>query len=317
MMELPIRSCPCCDSKHQEILFSLQAKDFCELNWTYSKNWEQILSKSEIQHPYPISRCLDCNFVFAKHALRPAFLNKVYDSVIDQNLASIASKSNTDIARRMRYLSQLLPLIKSANSPTFLDYGCGYGMTTKLLFAAGIRGVGLDSSASRVQFMCNESLPVVPDLKDTDELQPFDLIVLDNVLEHLLNPREILEQIASVSKIGGYAYVSVPSYEKRRLSLLKKKITNNSMDDLTLNPWEHLNYFTLTHLDKMMAQAGFAPLRACETAGSLDVGLRAETGILDRTKNALASFVRLARFVVTGDASETVENRIYRFEGLS
>ncbi len=83
---------------------------------------------------------------------------------------------------------------------------------------------------------------------------------------------------------------------------------------MTLNPWEHLNYFTLEHLDSLMARGRFRRLAASVRVASPPVGLRAEGSIGARAGNALATTVRLARYVATGDVLATAEHAFYRRE---
>jgi hypothetical protein len=82
--------------------------------------------------------------------------------------------------------------------------------------------------------------------------------------------------------------------------------------DRTLNPWEHLNYFDMSHLDSTLAAVGLERLAASEVAGAVDIGLRSEPSHLRRLKNSLASALRLCRYAATGRAVETTESVFYR-----
>jgi hypothetical protein len=84
--------------------------------------------------------------------------------------------------------------------------------------------------------------------------------------------------------------------------------------DMTLNPWEHLNYFTLEHLDALMARIRFRRLTASDRAASPSIGLRAERSLGSRLRNGLASTLRLIRYVVDGDVLATAAHAFYRRE---
>lgn len=89
-----------------------------------------------------------------------------------------------------------------------LDIGCGIG--DMLSFRSGT--VGTDISARTVDY-CNArgldarlmTLDVLP-FQDGE----FDSVLLDNVLEHLQDPRALLADIRRVLKIGGVLLVGVP-----------------------------------------------------------------------------------------------------------
>jgi hypothetical protein len=108
------------------------------------------------------------------------------------------------------------------------------------------------------------------------------------------------------------AYVSVPPYEKAFLHAQIERHRRGLAIDMTLNPWEHLNYFSLGHLDELMRGAGFRRLAASERTHEPALGVRAERKALRRWKNAAASMVRLARYAARGDAMQSAEQAFYR-----
>jgi len=105
---------------------------------------------------------------------------------------------------------------------TVLDIGCGYGGTTIACCLAGATAVGLDPDPQRLRgariwahddwglrdaTFCSgraESLPL-PDATA-------DVVVCDNVLEHVHSHRQTLAEVGRVLRPGGLAYVSFPNY---------------------------------------------------------------------------------------------------------
>lgn len=83
------------------------------------------------------------------------------------------------------------------------DYGCGPGRVLDRLKAAGWGTAGLEP-ALKSAFTRHQELTEPP-------AEPtFDLVIVHHVLEHLLNPLEVLRQLAASMVDGGIIYISVP-----------------------------------------------------------------------------------------------------------
>ncbi len=297
------------------LLFELVPAQFCKINWTYSQNWKGILETESIDQRFPVVECFACGFIFAGNLPSDEFLLRVYDHVIDQNLAFQASKEPSDISRRLNYLAQSIQLLKRVQKPKALDFGFGYAMTLSLLEVIGMHALGFDPSKSRVSRAEAIGLNVTQSFDAVLAQGPFDLIICDNVLEHVPNPRNTIVELARVSAKGAVMYVSVPAYEKAKIRNLKSEIKKGILQDMALNPWEHLNYFNLRHLDGMLGDSGYVPIGSSALPGHPNIGLRAEPFLKKRLLNSTASWRRLVSYAIGGKSVESVENRFYRFVG--
>jgi SAM-dependent methyltransferase len=144
---------------------------------------------------------------------------------------------------------------------------------------------------------------------------PFDMIVCDNVLEHLPDPAEAIGFLASVAVPGAALYVSVPDCDSRFVEAQVRAYRAGESLDMTLNPWEHLNYFDLAHLDGMLDRGGFKPISEFDLAGVVHIGLRRDAEFVPRLKNVCATGLRLVRYAMTGRALRSPNRTFYRFEG--
>lgn len=306
------RPCPLCGGERHETLFHVAPRQFAAPNPTYRADYGAILGVAE-DDPFPIARCLDCDFVFAARLPPPDFLDALYERVIDADAAMAASRDKTDLARRLAYLRVLTAAKKDAGARA-LDFGAGYGPTARLLAVSGFATVAYDSSVSRRAILAGaEDVSVVTDEAALVAGGPFDVLVADNVLEHLAEPGAAAALLASISKPGAMLFASVPSYEPREIGAATARLKGQGECDPALNPWEHLNYFSVAALDRLLAQHEFRPIAAAELAAPVDIGLRAEKGALARWKNALASARRLADYAWTGRGVETATARFYAF----
>ncbi|MBE0645614.1 MAG: methyltransferase domain-containing protein [Bacteroidetes bacterium] len=96
-----------------------------------------------------------------------------------------------------------------------LDAGCGVGGTSAALHARGADVIAVDCNADRLDAL-NESLPDVETaMTDLTSLPypdaSFDAIVLQDVLEHVASPAEVLMEISRVLTPQGLLYMSTPN----------------------------------------------------------------------------------------------------------
>lgn len=308
-----VRCCPFCGESRPQILFDLAAAQFCSANWSYSKDYAELLGISA-EAAFPVDRCESCGFIYARFLPDPEFLTTVYDRVIVYEKCLEGSENRSSHARRLAYVATLIGLAPAAEPQRALDYGCGLGVSLRILQAASVEAVGYDPSPVRNERVGSFGV-LVEDEQQIEDHGPFEMIVCDNVLEHLAEPAKTLDLLASVCSPEAVIYVSVPSYEARMVEKQLAALNARRAPDMTLNPWEHLNYFTLRHLDRMMQRAGFAPIEASQLPGAVDIGLRPEPRTMARLKNCLGSAARLTRYGVQGRTDRRVEHAFYRFTG--
>jgi SAM-dependent methyltransferase len=93
-------------------------------------------------------------------------------------------------------------------SHALLDYGCGNGLFVKQLRKHGFSGaVGFDPYGSPEEWGDRSVL----------ERGPFDFILLQDVLEHVEDPRQLLRQMDRLLKPGGKILVGTPNAEQINL----------------------------------------------------------------------------------------------------
>lgn len=91
---------------------------------------------------------------------------------------------------------------------TVLDYGCGHGLLVQYLRKQGYKIFGYDPYAPKETF------------GDSEILQPgsFNYIVLQDVIEHVENPHELLSQLNQLLAPGGYILIGTPNATNLDLS---------------------------------------------------------------------------------------------------
>jgi SAM-dependent methyltransferase len=100
-----------------------------------------------------------------------------------------------------------------------LDLGCGTGGITLAFALEGANVVGLDTDESTVQLALartKEENAVVHFLMSDGTLDPFpdssfDIVICNDVFEHVLNKESLTQEISRLLKRTGIVYVSAPS----------------------------------------------------------------------------------------------------------
>ena len=143
-----------------------------------------------------------------------------------------------------------------------LDVGCGEGRTGKSLRAAGatwISGVELDPGPAAAAAAAYDQVFVGPVESELDGLSgPFDTILLYDVLEHLLDPWELLRRLHGLAATGARVQVSVPN--ARHWTLLRDLAVRGTFGytEAEHRDVTHLRWFTRRDLVQLLESTGWS-----------------------------------------------------------
>ena len=142
-----------------------------------------------------------------------------------------------------------------------LDVGCGSGGSAPSLHAAGaewISGIELDEDAAAAAARVYDEVRTGPAEQELDAVsEPFDTILLYDVLEHLVDPWELLRQLHRVAASGARVHVSVPN--ARHWTLVRDLVVGGTFG---YTPAEHrdvthLRWFTRRDLIALLESTGW------------------------------------------------------------
>jgi cyclopropane fatty-acyl-phospholipid synthase-like methyltransferase len=145
-----------------------------------------------------------------------------------------------------------------------LDVGCDTGAF--LVAAArqfGLQPWGVDVSARAVAIAQQQGIAAYhTDLEQApDELQNFPVITAIDVIEHVVDPRRLLQAIFSRLRPGGVAYLETPNIESS-VYRVGRSLTNFTGGYPTglcerLFPAQHIQYFTHRSFRTLVLECGF------------------------------------------------------------
>jgi 2-polyprenyl-3-methyl-5-hydroxy-6-metoxy-1,4-benzoquinol methylase len=173
-----------------------------------------------------------------------------------------------------------------------LDVGCGRGQLGEALRESGWEVWGIESSADACASAEKRLDHVVrADLHDRETVQralagaEFDALVLSDVLEHVYDPRTVLERYLEILKPGGRVFVSVPNAVvwTNRLSWLFGRVR---YEDTGVMDRTHIRFFTFATAKELLLAAGCAVERVSSTPYLARAILPAMKGLLSRGQEA-------------------------------
>jgi len=142
-----------------------------------------------------------------------------------------------------------------------LDVGCGEAGANGPLRAAGatwISGIEVVADVAAVAGQRYDEVVVADAAEAVDRVSgPFDTILCYDVLEHLVDPGELLRKLRDVAVDGGVLHVSVPN--ARHISLIADLAFRGTFG---YTEWghrdaTHLRWFTRKDMTRLLSESGW------------------------------------------------------------
>lgn len=208
------------------------------------------ISESHLEKPDKIVRCMNCGFVYAIPKEPLSELADDYRRMEDHEYTAEEKGRRKQARVILKFIRQF------KNGGKMLDIGCGPGFFLSEAKTQGwrVQGVDLsawarDTAAKRFNvevFQGELSAARFPD-------KSFDAVVMNDVIEHLEDPKSCLREARRVLKNDGVLYLSTPDIDSALSRLLRARWWG-------INKY-HLNYFSRRTLEKMFAETGFKSAR--------------------------------------------------------
>lgn len=201
---------------------------------------------------YKLFECSKCSLVFPNIKTDQDYVNLIYDNdfysqdVEKQIMSTYDYRKNTFGPERLQYI------IKNCNfnikSDNILDFGCGPGYFLKYLQDNNISCRGLELTDFLVDICKSYNLDVSNQSIEFEE-KKYNVITMFDVLEHLIDPVNILNTTASKLKPKGYILAYLPNIHSFSFYFQKGK------QNLLL-PYEHLCFHSDKSLKLLASKTG-------------------------------------------------------------
>jgi len=156
-----------------------------------------------------------------------------------------------------RHQFELAPAYRFRDLNRLLDVGAGAGLFLASARDAGWQVEGVEIAEygpiyARQHFGLEVVHGTIHDAGFLDE--HFDVVMLQDTIEHITNPRELLEEANRILRPGGAVILSTPNYDS-----LGRRLLGTAW--ALMNPLEHLHLFNMQAMLRLFEVTGFAPYR--------------------------------------------------------
>jgi len=199
-------------------------------------------------------RCQDCGHFFTQ-TLGTTDLGELYENeqyeLVDTRRSMFGRLISFDVESVLRQLERIKP---RQNGMSILDFGCGKGVFLHLAKERGWCATGIETAPKRAEFAQKSyGLNVITHEYSGGAIPggPFDVITLFHVLEHLPNPREIVQNLVDNNlTANGVLVLEVPRFDS-----LQSMIAGRTW--IHLDPPRHLSHFSTAALSQLVSDLGF------------------------------------------------------------
>lgn len=185
-----------------------------------SKKFEEIRKGYVQEHPSWIKggatfiqwmECGSCGHVFVNGYLCDSEFSKMVKKAHIAHTPGWNPETARAVAGRTVELVQLL---MKTDGKRWLDVGCGDGSVIGFAQECGFKPYGIDVRADSVSLLKAAGLNVEQmDFMDLPLGQPYDVVSMRDVVEHMPFPQLVFEKAMRLTKNGGLLVVSTPSRE--------------------------------------------------------------------------------------------------------
>lgn len=154
--------------------------------------------------------------------------------------------------------AQIINWIEQERPVDVLEVGTATGYLTSEMVKRGCRVTGIEQDpgmAELARHYCRELVVGNVETLDLKGLGSYDAVIFGDVLEHVRNPREVLERLIGLLKPGGKVLISLPNVANIwvRLNLLLGRFNYTRVGILDET---HLRFFTLKTAKQLAVDSG-------------------------------------------------------------
>lgn len=233
-----------------------------------SKRHLPIKPRERFSIPVQFSMCTQCGHVYASNPMRADALDTFYSSALYRDLYSSGFTVEDHIAKLNVAYRSKTPLwnisesVLPSSGGYVLEWGCGGGWNLIPFRDFGHTVVGMDVNDPYIEAgrrILNLDLRTISTqtLNEISKIK-FDLIILNHVLEHLLNPEDLLNNLKRLCSTSTKFVIGLPTLETIKEYGFDRYFTI-----------AHIHYFSKTSFSRFLSRCGLSVESTHKTQGGL------------------------------------------------
>jgi len=145
-----------------------------------------------------------------------------YRKKLQESLEGDQAFSEQDI---MQFFTLETIFQNSLRNKTILDVGCGVGSLLDMIKGVSSKQIGIDPCSPYLESLASRGYEIYSSLSDASKLNAacIDYAFSIQVIEHVANPREFLEEIKKLIKPKGRLLISTPNRHDILMNLMKEE----------------------------------------------------------------------------------------------
>jgi protein-L-isoaspartate O-methyltransferase len=208
---------------------------------------------------FQLDLCLGCGLVFQRFIPNDQFLSAIYSDWLFQTTEDEPSyASDLNGFRGSRDGHELMTLAAFLKKPRLkvLDYGTGWGLWPAIAAKLRHHAYATELAEHKAKWVSDRDVTILSDDDIADH--QFDVINLEQTLEHVTEPRELLRLL--VPSLTGVLKIAVPN-----ASRADRIVRDLERDDFSsigpVHPLEHVNSFDARSLGHLADSVGLTEVR--------------------------------------------------------
>ena len=224
--------------------------DYVRCNICNSNDTRSLFKKNS----FKVVKCNKCGLVYVNPRLDYRVLKKMYNlntiSPFDYYLLNMKNDEKS-FNLRLKYVEQYKKPGK------LLDLGCGIGVLLSQAKRRGWDEYGLDVKKGSITYAKKHyNVKAFEGTLENHKFKEnfFDVIVMNDFLEHVPNPLDALKEARRLLKKDGLLFIATPNIDS-----VMAKISKTYW--LHLKPDEHIYYFSPKTIKILLEKAGFRTIK--------------------------------------------------------
>lgn len=198
----------------------------------------------------------------SKSELNEFYSNQLYQEPDKHTSTYKINYSSEELEFIENKSKKIFEVVKNLKTKSILDIGCGEGYVSRFFMENGFFCKALDFSSYGIEThnpQCKDFFIKGDIFENLDKIiqnnEKFGLIILNNVIEHVLDPTDVLKKIKKLLYDDSIVVVTAPNdFSNLHLELINKNLINNMS---WVSPPIHLSYFNIDSLKNIVVSNGY------------------------------------------------------------